>query len=181
MSRSYGLGYSPTVFAVILQFVASTAGIALLIAVFRGIWSIFTDRGPRKRVDAIKTAHEAFLTLDVGGVAGASAVADQRDRELRALARSTERADARNSWWASVVAPFRRNGFATVTGFAVAAAGTLTWALTLGRTPTPTSVEDVDPWTTLLTVVSAVAASVTVLIGRWLVGRKKDDDEGESR
>ncbi len=103
--------YSPTVLTPIVQFIASTAGVALIVALVRGLSSLVTDRGPRKRVEAIKTAHETLTALD--GVSGAEAVRAHRDREIEALRKSADRRILRQARWIRLTEPFLRHARAT--------------------------------------------------------------------
>lgn len=86
--------YAPRVGDIILQFLASAAGITLLVAITRGLHNAFTERGARRSVDAAKAAQDLLLLLPYGE-ASAVITARHRDRELANLGRAIERVERR--------------------------------------------------------------------------------------
>lgn len=161
----HGYQYAPDVFAILLQFLASTAGIALLVALSRGIFALFADRGPRRRVLAIKTAHETAEALDSDN---ARLLRELRDRELAALAKAMARNAVWRSRWLRILTPIRKNSRTIVVLGSSAAAAALTAALALpsllgGDSHTPGSMGDTQ-WSSILAVGSSLLASATVLV-----------------
>ncbi len=78
-------------------FVGSAAGVAVLLGSARGIYGLLDQRGPRKRVEAIKAAQDALAALPAGAAAGY--VALHRERELEALGRVLFRKRVRSAQW----------------------------------------------------------------------------------
>lgn len=70
--------------------VGSSAVAAVAVAAGRGISGLVLERGPRRRVEAIKKAQETLPLLDAASVSSVY-IAMHRDDELRALARVMER------------------------------------------------------------------------------------------
>lgn len=167
--------YAPDVLALILQFLASTAGIALLLAIIRGLFALFLDRGPRRRIVAIKAAHE---TADLLQGDDAVLVRSLRDRELAALSRAVERTTAWRTRWSRVISWFRDNprkaigiglGAVTVALGSALAASFLTNPDALSQNPIDT------PLQTALVALASTAAVGTVSVLRTVFERRSTE------
>jgi len=158
------------VLAIILQFLASTAGIALLVALARGLFAFFSDRGPRRRIAAIKAAHETADAL--GDHADAAILWSMRDRELTALAKTVARSDARRLWWSRTVFRLRNYRWASVfIGISVVVA-TLSIALADPAFRSDEGTGGDDLGLTNLISVAALAATATLALLTELFRRR---------
>lgn len=82
-----------------------TAGVAAVAGFIRAIYVVATERGPRRRVEAIKAANDAlisFVATDNADDALRNFLKHQRDRELAALGRTMERIERRSRFRAQI-------------------------------------------------------------------------------
>jgi ABC-type multidrug transport system fused ATPase/permease subunit len=86
----------------LLRAVLGTAGLGAVVAIVRAIYVVVTERGPRKRVEAIKQAQDTLTNLPDDASLRAF-VEVHRDRELAALGASMARATKRSERWQNIV------------------------------------------------------------------------------
>ncbi|WIE70355.1 hypothetical protein [Curtobacterium sp. MCLR17_054] len=106
----------------LLRAVVGTAGLGAVVAIVRAVYIVLSERGPRRRVEAIKFAQETLATLPPDAELR-KFVEVQRDRELAALGSAMARAQKRSKLWRSIADNRRRLIAAAVASSAAILAG----------------------------------------------------------
>ncbi|MBT1544549.1 hypothetical protein [Curtobacterium aurantiacum] len=86
----------------LLRGLFGTVGLGAIVAIVRAIYVVSTERGPRRRIEAVKLSQETLESLPTDAELR-KFVQVHRDRELAALGNLMARAQKRATWWERIV------------------------------------------------------------------------------